>query len=360
MKLHPLLTAEIAAQKSILGALKYSLPYLVLLAAWSALGVLSVVLELDSALLKIGVVIGPLGMVLFAVPMLLQGVGDARRAGELEALLRTPDRIQKMAMDTTRRRNLLRSWLIVSSVDGASLQFMLRGNPGALWGELVREFPEATSGRPTTSTTAVAGAINAVVGATSAVVGATASPPPGKPPSRTSYRHPRDLVLVNAAEKTIEASIVIAGAGGKRFVRALLEATGASPGGPAQEGEIEHVVMTLGAIRGWTPRFFVYGLDSSLDVVFHVAPDLVASADAVVLVQATGEGARLEPALFPLAKIARAGKGALAFVGPKSALDELARDAAVHPDVVSHEGDRGAMLVLKEITKRVFARLPAG
>ena len=341
MKMHPRLTAEIAAQKSIRGALHYGLPYIVVLAAWGALGALAVVLGLDFGLLKIGLLIGPLGVVMFAVPMLLQGSGDARRARELEALLRTPERIQRMAIDSSRRRNKLRHWLLVSSVDGAHLEFMLRGDPSALWDELVRELPEATSGAPIPSTTSTN------------VARATASPP-----SKSTYRLPRELVLVNAAAKTIEASIVVVGAGGKRFVRALLAATGGSPGGPEQAGQVEHVVVKLGLIRGWTTSFFLYGLDTSFDVV-SVAADLAASADAVVLAQSSGEGARLEPALFPLAKITRAGKGALAFVGPKSALDELAREAAVHPDVVSHDGDGGAMLVLKQLAKHILARLPA-
>ncbi len=180
------------------------------------------------------------------------------------------------------------------------------------------------------------------------------APRPEASAPRKLFRHPRELVLVNAAEKSIEASIVVLGSGAKRFVRSLVASGDASA--PEHDGELEHVVMALGPIRGWTPRFFLYALEASVETIAQSA-ELAAIADAVVLVQASEEGTKLEPALFPLAKIVRGGKGALAFVGPRSALAELERDAEIQPDVASHDG--AAMPVLKHLTPRILESLPA-
>ena len=126
---------------------------------------------------------------------------------------------------------------------------------------------------------------------------------------------------------------------------------------PEQDVELEHTVITLGPIRGWTPRLFVYALDASLSTI-AMGAELTAIANAVVLVQASDEGTRLEPALFSLAKTTRTGKGALAFVGPHTALAELVRDAAIEPDFAVH-AHHEAMLVLKQLTRRIFETLPA-
>lgn len=212
----------------------------------------------------------------------------------------------------------------------------------AMQDELVRRFPSATFGfNPTMEQRFKADPKSFRLAA--------------PPATRMRIRHPRELSLINAAEKSIEASIVVVGSGAKGFARSVARTGSASL--PAHDGELEHTVITLGPIRGWTPRLFVYALDASLSTI-AMGTELTAIATAVVLVQTSEAGSRLEPALFPLAKTTRTGKGALAFVGPQSALAELVRDAAIEPDFSVHGSDE-AMLVLKQLTRRIFESLPA-
>lgn len=168
-------------------------------------------------------------------------------------------------------------------------------------------------------------------------------------------RHPSELVLVDAGSTRIEASVVVLGSGAKEFARALHTATGGVSDGPPRAGELEHYVMTLAIMRGWTTQLFLYALDASLESI-ATAQELAHFANAVVLVQPQ-DRVTLEPALYPLALAARSGGAQLAFVGPRSALEELTRDSGVHPDVSNHDGVAGAIAVLKEITKHVLASL---
>lgn len=267
--------------------------------------------------------------------LLLLGLGQRRgslkSAREVEALLGRPEQLRAITVTSSRHRSAVRHWLEVVARDGARAQLMFYADPHGLRDELARAFPQVTAG---------AGAV------------APAAP-------AATMRHPRELVLVDAQRSAVEASIVVVGGGAKRFARTLLTSTGGTVDGVERSGELEHFTMALGPIRGWSVRLFVYAVDGSFESATRTAPDLVAVANATILVQSSPEAVQLDPVLFPIAKIAGAGRGVLAFVGARPALDELTGGGAPAPVVVSHAGDRGAADVLKQITGRILASLRA-
>jgi hypothetical protein len=192
-------------------------------------------------------------------------------------------------------------------------------------------------------------------------VGAPAVPMAPVAPTPPRAPHPRDLVLVDAAKKELNVSVVVVGSGAKSFGRALYATTGGPPAGATTEGTVDHFVVRLGEIRGWTTRLFVYALEASLETI-TTATELTRAASTVVLVQTSGS-ARIEPALYALANVADdARKGsasprALAFIGPPEALTTLVNEAQITPDVVSHDGERAATMVTKEIMKRFLGAI---
>lgn len=319
-------------QRTLKQALLPFLGIFVFLGVWFALGLLVQLLGGESALMRIGLLIAPLCLPMLLVVGLLARSGNATSARAVEALLARPEQLRAITVTTTRRRGGTRHWLTVEARDGTRAEVMFLADPDGLREELRRAFPEVTGGAPPAAA-------------------------PGA--STTKIRHPRELVLVDAQRNVIESSVVVVGGGAKRFARALLASTGGTADGKERDGELDHFVMTLGPIRGWTVQLFVYAIDDSLDAITRVAPDLVAAANATILVQSSPEAARLDPALFPMAKLAGAGKGVLAFVGARSALDELTRDGAPTPSIVGHDGDRGAPDVLKQITGRILSSLRA-
>jgi hypothetical protein len=188
----------------------------------------------------------------------------------------------------------------------------------------------------------------------------------GAPPAaRPSAPHPRDLVLVDAARQEIHASVVIVGTGAKDFGRALHAASGGPSASASAPHDVDAFVMRLGDIRGWATYLHVYALEASLDAI-ATADELVRSADAVVLVQAS-PGPRIEPALYALASAAMDARRSaspcaartLAFVGPPEAQGDLATAARITPEITASPGERPPMKILIEIFSRLLASLRA-
>jgi hypothetical protein len=365
MDRHPQLTALLRAQGTARQALAPFAALLALLGAWFVLGLISLAVSLDSGLMRVGL-IAPLPALLVLFFAFLSRSGDGARARAAEALLARPGALRRIAITETRHRAAKRSWLIVDGHDGTHVELLIFSHdPTALREELARVFPEAASApdAPTAANDSTASPEPHRAAPTAArvtpapVVQPTQPTGPAQPtrPAPERIRLPHELVAVDAASRTIELSVVIVGGGAKRFARALLPGDVPSSE-PERPGELEHRVVRLGAIRGWATSLFVYALDDSLDAITRVAPSLVAAATAVVLVQSSPESARLDPALFPMAKLAESGSKTLAFVGSESARAELARDAGTAPHVTGHDA-AAAPLVLKELTKRLLAQL---
>lgn len=333
---HPRLTQLLRDQTSLANALGPLVLWIGLLCVWFVCGLASLALAhiepmLSSGLLKVGLAVGPVtipGLVLLGF---VRRHGNQKSAREVEALLARPDQLSAITVTSTQHRSAVRHWLKVVARDGARAEIMFYADPEGMRAELARAFPKVTAG--------------------------AAAVAPAAPAS--AMRHPRELVLVDAQRNAIEASVVVVGGGAKRFARTLLTSTGGSVDGVERSGELEHFTMALGPIRGWSIRLFVYAVDGSLESATRTAPDLVGAASATVLVQSSPEATRLDPVLFPIAKIAGAGRGVLAFVGARPALDELIGGGGPAPVIVSHAGDRGAADVLKQITGRILASLRA-
>lgn len=169
---------------------------------------------------------------------------------------------------------------------------------------------------------------------------------------------PRDLVRIDAGAKQLNAAVLVAGSGAKRFVETIRVATrGEAQAAHSDEGIIDHFVMSLGEIRGWSPRLFFYAVDDApvaLETFARWSPD---AAALVLALDGPDEG--LSPTLAALAHAARPADAVVAFVGPTAAADAWAREAGARAAVEAPFDDAAAMATLKQIARRVLGSLRA-
>lgn len=170
---------------------------------------------------------------------------------------------------------------------------------------------------------------------------------PALPPG---VRLPNQLVRTNAATKEIEFSVVAVGSGAKAFGRTVHTMANGASTDPAKPHELEHFVMTLGKIREWTTRLFVYSLPPTSDV----AAQLASAADAVLIVE---DGPTPDPSLAAIARAAHARKAVVAFAGPPSCVATLETQSGVAPQVKSGMGSANAMQLLKDVSRPLLASL---
>jgi hypothetical protein len=167
--------------------------------------------------------------------------------------------------------------------------------------------------------------------------------------------HPADVALIDAGARQINAAILVAGSGAKRFARTIFAATGGVVNGPPDASALEHYIMRMGDIRGWQTRLLFYAGDDTL-AGLEIMASLAPHAAALVVAQ---EGA--EPQLSPgLALLARAPRGrdtVVAFVGPTLAAEGWARVAGAPASIVAALDDGTTMDTLKQIAKSVLAGL---
>jgi hypothetical protein len=169
--------------------------------------------------------------------------------------------------------------------------------------------------------------------------------------------HPAEVVRVDAEARQINAVIIVAGSGAKRFARTIFAATGGIESGPPIDAQIEHYAMRMGDIRGWQTRLLFYAGDDTIGCV-EAAARSAPHAAALVLVQG-GDGAEspLEPGIAALARAERGADTVVAFVGPAAAAAAWARAAGAAASIVAPLEDRTTMDTLKKIAKSVLANL---
>ena len=184
---------------------------------------------------------------------------------------------------------------------------------------------------------------------------ATGPVPPATGWLAAGIPHPADVVRVDAEAKQINAVIVVAGSGAKRFARTICATTGGVVAGPPNDAQIEHFVMRMGDIRGWQTRLLFYAGDDTIGCL-EAAARSAPHAAALVLVQG-GPAASLEPGLASLARAERGRDTVVAFVGPASAAEGWARAAGAAASIVEPFEDRATMDTLKKIAKSVLANL---
>lgn len=166
---------------------------------------------------------------------------------------------------------------------------------------------------------------------------------------------PGDIPLMDAAKKQINAVILVAGSGAKRFARTIFTATGGVLTEPPNDAEIEHYVLGMGEIRGWKIQFLFYAGDDSLGGL-PVLAEYARHAAAVVLVQ-DGAQTHLEPGILSLARAERKPDTVVAFVGPAFASVGWAQASGAAASIVEPLDDRTTMDTLKKIAKAVLGNL---
>jgi hypothetical protein len=181
--------------------------------------------------------------------------------------------------------------------------------------------------------------------------------PPADPGLAAGIPHPADVIVIDAEAKQINAVVLVAGSGAKRFTRRIFAATGGAVSGPPRDTELEHYVLRLGDMRGWQTRLLFYAGDDSLRSL-EVAASMAPHAAVVVLAQ-DGAEARLEPGLAVLARAPRGPEAVVAFVGPSLAAEAWARVAGAPAAIVAPLDDATMMDTLKAITKALLANLRA-
>lgn len=167
--------------------------------------------------------------------------------------------------------------------------------------------------------------------------------------------HPAEVERLDAEAKQINAVILVAGSGAKRFARTIFASTGGAVGGPSTDTQLEHHVMRMGDIRGWQTRLLFYAGDDSvtcLEAMARYAPH----AAALVLVQG-GSEARLSPGFTALARAPRGSDTVVAFVGPAAAAEAWARAAGAAASIVEPLEDGATMDTLKKIVRAVLGNL---
>lgn len=167
--------------------------------------------------------------------------------------------------------------------------------------------------------------------------------------------HPADVVLLDTGTKQINAVILVAGSGAKRFARTIFAATGGVVSGPPEAAQIEHYVMRMGDIRGFQTRLLFYAGDETL-ASLEAAARHARYAAALVLVQ-DGPEARLSPGLEVLARAERGRDTVVAFVGPTLAAEGWMRAAGAPASIVAPFADQTTMDTLKMVAKSVLASL---
>ena len=167
--------------------------------------------------------------------------------------------------------------------------------------------------------------------------------------------HPADVALIDAGAKQINAAILVAGSGAKRFARTIFTATGGVVSGPPDAAQIEHYVMRMGDIRGWQTRLLFYAGDDT-PAGLSVVENLAVHAAALILVQ-DGPEAPLSPGIAGLARAPRGRDTVVAFVGPALAAEGWARAAGAPASIVAPLDDDTTMDTLKQIAKSVLASL---
>jgi hypothetical protein len=189
-----------------------------------------------------------------------------------------------------------------------------------------------------------------------------AAPPPplipAGPELAPGIPHPADVVAVDAETKQINAVVVVAGSGAKRFTRRIFAATGGAVSGPPVAANLEHYVLRLGDIRGWQTRLLFYAGDDTLRCG-EVAASLAPHAAVLVLAQ-DGVEARLEPGLAVLARAPRGPETLVVFVGPSPAAEAWARLAGAPAAIVALLDDDTTMDTLKALTRAVLGNLRSG
>ncbi|MFO0592822.1 MAG: hypothetical protein U0441_35085 [Polyangiaceae bacterium] len=177
-------------------------------------------------------------------------------------------------------------------------------------------------------------------------------PPSSLPPG---VIQPAKVVLKDDAKKEINAVILVAGSGAKRFARTIFTATGGEIEGPPNDAEIEHYVLTMGDIRGWKIQFLFYAGDDSQGGL-EVLAEYARHAAAVVLVQ-EGAHMHIEPGLLALAHAPRKPDAVVAFIGPAFASVGWAQASGAAAHIVEPLDDRTTMDTLKKIAKNVLGML---
>jgi hypothetical protein len=183
-------------------------------------------------------------------------------------------------------------------------------------------------------------------------------PIPAGPELAAGVPHPADVIAIDAGTKQINAVVVVAGSGAKRFTRRIFAATGGAVSGPPVAANLEHYVLRLGDIRGWQTRLLFYAGDETLRCM-EVAASLAPHATVLVLAQ-DGVEARLEPGLAVLARAPRGPETLVVFVGPSPAAEAWARLSGAPAAIVAPLDDDTTMDTLKALTRSVLASLRVG
>jgi hypothetical protein len=170
--------------------------------------------------------------------------------------------------------------------------------------------------------------------------------------------HPADVVVVDAETKQVNAVVVVAGSGAKRFTRRIFAATGGAVSGPPVATNLEHYVLRLGDIQVFQTRLLFYAGDDTLRCV-EVAASLAPDAAVLVLAQ-DGAEERLEPGLAVLARAPRGPRTLVVFVGPTPAAEAWERLSGAPAALVAPLDDDTTMDTLKTLTKALLANLRSG
>ena len=167
-------------------------------------------------------------------------------------------------------------------------------------------------------------------------------------------RHPAELVAVDEARSELNASILIVGIGAKQLARGIhaLGAIGGNLDGPEQPGELEHCCLTLGAVRGWTTRMYVYAFEpDAIDAALAIA----GSVNAVIVVHRAADGWP-DPAVATVARSASANSAVIGVIGPGTAAAAL---VGVDLDLIAAYDQDAPRVAFKAVVRRILSRLTA-
>jgi hypothetical protein len=167
-------------------------------------------------------------------------------------------------------------------------------------------------------------------------------------------RHPGELVAVDEARTELNASILIVGVGAKQLARGIhaLGAIGGTLDGPELPGQLEHCCLTLGAVRGWTTRVYVYAFEpDAIDAALAIA----GSVNAVIVAHRAEDGWP-DAAVAGVARTAFANGAVIGLMGPGTAAAAL---VGVDLDLIAKYDQDAPKVAFKTVVRRILARLTA-
>jgi hypothetical protein len=168
--------------------------------------------------------------------------------------------------------------------------------------------------------------------------------PPGIP-------HPAELVAVDTPNQELNASVLVVGIGAKHLVRAIQDLGPiGGPKGAEQPGELEHAVIAIGRIQGWTPKFYLYAMEPDAAAT---AAGLATAANAVIVTHRAADGWPT-PEVAAAARTGGSAGAVVAVVGPGRAAAAL---VGIDLDVIAvYDADAPAS-VFKAVAKHVLRRM---